>query len=168
MTKRLTYALTATSVIASLVEKSGDEIKVLESVEFDASQVPAILNDGENAQKSLVAYGLSKFLQDRTSASAVEDKLADMAETFELLKGGEWRQRKEGAGVKKAAIDPIFAQAIAELKGCTVAAATIALQAQEPEARKALRQVEAVKAKIAEIRSKAEGEAADLLADLTA
>lgn len=163
MSKKIVYTLGASSVVATLVEKLDDATTELESITFEVSDVPAELSDGENPTKSLVAYGLSKFLQDRTSSVDAEGKLEAMGEVFELLKCGEWRQRREGAGVKKAAIDPIFAQAIAEIKGCSVAAATMALQAQDAESRKALRQVEAVKAKIDEIRVAATSEAENLL-----
>jgi len=164
--KKLNYTLLATAVTAALVNKTDDSSEVIAEKTFNVADIPAELNDGENSVKSLAAYGLSKLLQDRTSSVDAEGKLEAMEEVFALLKGGEWRQRKEGGAGKKAAIDPIFAQAIAEIKSVSVAAATIALQGMDADQRKALRQVETVKAKIAEVREAAEGEAADLLSDM--
>lgn len=166
MSKRIRYVLTATAVQAMLIEKIDDqEENVLQTLNFEVGDVAGELQDGDNV-KSLAAYGLSKILQDRTSSVKNEDKMAEMEEVFELLKTGQWRQRREGAGTKKATIDPVFAQAIAEIKGCDVATATLALQSKTSEERKAMRALDLVKDKINELRERANEQAGDLLDDL--
>lgn len=164
--KKLTYTLSADVVTANLVDKVDDTVTLIESVEFKVADFPEVFKDGDNPEKSLASYGLSKLLQDRTSSIDAEGKLEAMNAAAEMLMKGEWRQRKEGGGAKKAAIDPLFAMAIAEIKNVSVATATIALQEMEAEQRKAVRQLEPVKDRIAAIREKAEGEAGDLLKDM--
>jgi len=172
---KMQYIMGAESVTVNVIsqletEDGGTEDKVVKSREFLTSEVPATLADGEK-QKSLVVYGLTKLLQDRTSQKTdPEEKFASMQEYFDsFFSKGLWKSPSEG-GSRKAAVDPFFAQAVAELKDWSIAQATGVIQALDKDKRAALRNADSVSAKISELRSEAadvdvEGLMADLVGD---
>lgn len=148
-------------------EKWSDENKqVTETIEFNVSDLPAVFTSNEG-EKTLAAYGLTKLLQDRTSQvkESAAAKLKAMCEYFNVFKSGTWREYKESTGEgkgRKPQIDPILAQAVANLKKAPIAAVIAALQSKTKEERKALANLDAVKAEMAKVRAEAENFDLDL------
>lgn len=127
---------------------------------LDATEIPAILEDGEN-ERSVLGYGLLKLVQDRNSdltkkrfdemgidpdgEEAAKHRVEAYQDTFEFLKGGQWRVRKEPKA-KGAQIDPVFAEAVAIMleragnEKPPIAAVVGKLKALGAEERKALRE----------------------------
>lgn len=141
-------------------EKMPDNRAPIESHIFVVTDIPAVLEDGDNATKSLAAYGLSRLLQDRNSGvtdsgdvaqacGTVEELAAARMDayksTYETLLAGLFREKRaSGAASKAAAVCPFFAQAFVELaakkgKELTVEVATMILQKLTKEERKAMR-----------------------------
>lgn len=171
------FTLTATTVTMEVFDltgfNKGDDTskapKLAEQV-FNVEDIPALLDDGEQAQKSLAAYGLSRLMQDRasdftdgklaeecsTTLEIAEMRVAAYAATYDVLKSGQFRARRESKG-KQAQVDTYFAQALCDFLGeqgkeMDVTTATAWLQGQDAEARKALRSklathIQAAKAK---------------------
>ena len=169
--KQLDYKITDTKVSISLLAYADQDAEptVVETVEFDVTEVPATLKSGEDSVASLAAYGLSQILQDRVSSvQGGKEKLEAMAGVFEMLKGGEWKAaRASTAGERKAAIPSDFAEGFARFvtesgRPMDATTATIFLQSKSADERKALRAHEGIKAKIAEVKAEAESKAADL------
>lgn len=139
-------------------EKWSDENKTVHGVtEFNVSDLPEVFKSNEG-DKTLAAYGLTKLLQDRTSQvkESAEAKLKAMGEYFGVFRSGTWREYKEASGEgkgRKPSIDPIFAQAIANLKNAPLAAVIGALQKKSKEERKAMAALEPVKAEMARLRT---------------
>lgn len=157
--EKLNYETQVDRVVVSRYTGDGwsDEKKeVIEVVEFKLADLPAVLkaNDGD---KSIASYGLQSLLQDRTSEvkESAKAKLDAMGEYFTIFKSGVWREYKEGAGQRKSAIDPLFAQAMAELKNVPLAAVLARLQSMTKEERQALHDLEPVQAKIKALKDAA-------------
>lgn len=152
------FTLTATTVTMEVYKPVQDKDDILlASLEFDVSAVPAELNDGDNATKSLAAYGLSRLMQDRCSdytdgkleqmgldsQEAANARLGAYKAVYELVQSGEFRARRESAG-KQASVDTYFAQALVDYlaendKEMTITTATAYLQSLTTDERKALR-----------------------------
>lgn len=125
----------------------------------------------ENVRNSVALYGLSKLLQDRSSdvsfggkdkSATPEDKIAAMQEVFDLLKLGTWeRERKAGAPVVSAEVE-----ALAALKGITVAEAQTALRKYTKEQRDKILSHESIVAKAKEIKAARENASGTSLDDL--
>jgi hypothetical protein len=100
------------TVIDKLNLDEKGEPRELETHSFSVSETVH-----SNLHKNIALYGLSKFLQDRTSETPTgPDKLAAMKEVAALLASGEWaRERKVGAPVVSPAVE-----ALARLKNCSV------------------------------------------------
>jgi hypothetical protein len=169
---KLAYFLTGSQVkivlhTADVKGEIGPADKVNELV-VDAADLPVDFKDGD-VMKKLAGYGLLKLLQDRTSqiSSSTADKFAGMvAEAQRLAEAdeagfGAWKAktvRAESSAVRSSKkVDTFLAQALVELKGITLAAATSALKALDKEQIKALAGNEKVVAIVE--RLKAEGSA---------
>lgn len=182
---KLAYFLTGSRVVvvlhtADAKGEIGPADKVNELV-VDASDLPAEFKDGD-VMKKLAGYGLLKLLQDRTSqiSTSTTDKFNGMVAEAQRLANsdeggiGEWKAksvRAESTAVRSTKkVDTFLAQALVELKGITLAAATGALKALDKEQVKALAANEKVVAIVE--RLKAEGAADNAggadLADLLA
>lgn len=158
------FELTATSVTMKVFDVSafnkGDDTSnapLLAEHTFDASVIPAELEDGDNVNKSLVAYGLSRLMQDRSSdftdgklgetgASAqevAETRLAAYIATYEHLLDGQFKV-KRAKSETRSAVDTFFAQGLVDFlsesgKNMDINTATVYLQQRNNEERKALR-----------------------------
>lgn len=133
-----------------------------EAVSFDAAELPAEFQVGDTVM-TLVGYGLSQFLQDRSASKPVEEKLARMQEVFERLKEGEWKAARESSGPseRKANIDPFFAAGFASFlqsqgKEVDATTATTLLQGMSKEDRATLRSHDAIKEHIEAAKAKAQ------------
>jgi len=131
-------------------------------VETESFRVAEVVH--ANLHKNVALYGLSKLLQDRSSdVQTGPGKLAAMREVAELLQTGEWeRERKVGAPVVRPEVE-----ALAEIKGCSVADIQNALRKYDKVAREKILENPAVVARAAAIRSKREATQVDL-SDLSA
>ena len=130
--------------------------------EFSASEV-------HDSLKGMVAlYGIKALLADRTSdtnfgtGATPDQKIAAWNEVAELLRSGVWeRERKAGAPVVSAEVE-----ALAAVKGITVAEAQAALRKYDKATREKILSNEKIVAKAKEIRE-ARGTSAEVdLADL--
>ena len=169
---RMNFELTTETVTVQRVRDTDEGREVLESHEFPIADIPAVLEDGDLAPKSLAAYGLSKLLQDRTSNEGPEGKIAAMQAVFATLAEGKYRVRKEPTGGgKRVSIDTFFAMAVAEFlteqsgKSVDIGTATLFLERHSAEDRKALKAHDAIGPRIEELKAKA-AEEADSLGDL--
>lgn len=182
---KLAYFLTGSRVAvvlhtADAKGEIGPADKVNELV-VDAADLPAEFKDGD-VMKKLAGYGLLKLLQDRTSqiSSSTTDKFNGMVtEAQRLAQSGEdgfgdWKAksvRAESTAVRSTKkVDTFLAQALVELKGITLAAATGALKALDKEQVKALAANEKVVAIVERLKAEgaASGEGGADLADLLA
>lgn len=112
------------AVVVTLRKREGEGFTTLESETFPLDGIHA------DVRPLTDLYGVSKVLQDRCSqVDAGPEKLPAMREVFALLAKGEWeRERTAGAPTVSAEVE-----ALAEIKGVSVAAIQKALRAQ-PEA----------------------------------
>lgn len=134
---------------------------VVEEVEFALADLPEQFQNGEGVM-SLAVYGLSQILQDRAAPCQTDEKLAQMAKTFETLKSGLWKEARvsTGGGAKKPSIDTFFAQAFVALaatkgKEITVEQAVLVLQDMDSDTRKAVRQTAEIKEHIEKAKAAA-------------
>jgi hypothetical protein len=134
---------------------NAEDKKVLEVHVFKLNDLPATLESGEGP-KSIAAYGLQSLLQDRTSEvkESARAKLEAMREYFEIFKTGKWREYKEGVG-RKASINPLFAQALSNIKKAPLAAVMKRLTEMTKDERDALRALEPVQQEIARLEAEA-------------
>lgn len=172
---RFKFDLTESTVSANLIKQTEDhegntEESVIDSRQFNVADYPEALLDGETT-KSLVSYGLSKLLQDRSSSVNMEDKLEEMDNISAMLKSGVWRERKAPAA-PKATIAPIFAEAVQRVyaekgKDLSLTEVSAALAAKTPEERKAIKQLPAVGAMMDRLKQEAaETNLDDILSEL--
>lgn len=162
MNIKLNYQLEGHNVIVTPYEGEtfGKATKAHDPVVFNGGDLPAFL-EARDGQKSVLAYGLLKLLQDRTSEAVdPEAKLEGMRQYYEIFKSGAWREYKEstGAGAK---VDTFFVAAIAEIKGVSLPTAQAALQKLDKDARAQLRALEPVKAAIARMRAESDSVSLD-------
>lgn len=154
----LKYVMLAASVIVSKVETIEEgETRTqteLESREFSLANLPAVFADGDK-EKSLAVYGLTKWLQDRTSSAAnTDEKFSEMAKYFtECLEKGLWKAPSVAKEkTSKASIDTYVVQALAELKGISLAVAMATLQKATKEVRDAVIANPKIAQKVAELK----------------
>jgi hypothetical protein len=149
-TVSIKYDFTPEGVVAT--KWKGEEFKsgeVLDTDTFLLRELPL-----EFVQR-LTAYGLGKWLQDRTSESKGADaKLADMRGYFEKACAGEWRK---AATASVRGIDPLLAAALAEVYDAPLAAVLKRLSGMTPDERKAINTGD-VAVRYAELRAEAETE----------
>lgn len=165
----------ATTVIMDMVRETPEgDLEIMDTLELDVTQVPAELVNGDGFM-SLASYGLLKLVQDRnsqlsnkylseqglTGEAAIRARMDAYKETYNLLVSGQFKTpatRSSGG-----AIDPIFAEALAEMKKVDVSTMAIKLKSLSKDERRALMELEEVKAKMQEIRERAaKAEAIDL------
>lgn len=139
---RVTLNAEKLSILIEILKK--DDESVVESGEFVASDV------AKNIQSNVVLYGLSKLLQDRTSETEVgPGKIAAIVAVMEQFKAGNWvAERKSGSPVVSAEVE-----ALAALKGLSVAEAQAALKKYDVEVRKQILSNPSIVAKAEEIRN---------------
>lgn len=129
-------------VYVEVIEReSGD---VVESETFNVNELP------DSIKRLSTLYGVSKLLQDRSSETdSGPAKLDAMRGVFAMFKAGQYeRERKAGAPVVSAEVE-----ALAQLKGCTVAQAQAALRKFTKEQREKILSNPTIIAKAKEIRS---------------
>ena len=133
-------------VVANVRERDeSGEWDVVDSQTFDPAAV------AESAQGFVNGYGLSKLMQDRSSAVPTgPDKLAAMNEVFAMLCEGKLRaERTRGAAVVSAEVE-----ALAEIKGVDIPTIQKSLKKYTEEKRKEILSHPKVKAKAEEIRNR--------------
>lgn len=166
---KLHYDVDANGVTVVEYEGEGwsdEDKKVLQEERFNVADVPAELTTNDEP-KSLAAYGLSKVLQERPSQiKGSAEKLAAMRESFEVLKGGKWREYKEGGGSRGPKLDAIFVQAVADEKKVKVPQAEAALRKMDKDTIKQIRNLPAIQARMEKLRASAEEGDVDLGFDL--
>lgn len=131
-----------------------DDDSVVEEAVFAASEIAA------NLRNDVALYGLSKLLQDRTSEVEVgPGKIAAMTALFEQFKKGVWSaERKAGSPVVSAEVE-----ALAQIKGLTVAGAQAALKKYPADVKAAILANPQIVALAATIRAaRVETESVDL------
>lgn len=142
--------------------------EVIDSHVFDASCLPSNFKNGEKESESLLVYGLKQFLQDRTSQITVKEhgdmapgaKFDQFPDLFAMLEEGVWRRTITRTSKAKYPIE--LAQAIANIKECTLSQATAKLDSLPKE------QIETLMTgdKIVEEMEKIKDEAKDVSVDL--
>ena len=156
---KLNYIIAGAVVTVQLTEEIKDEngevvsVNVLDSQDFDAEPVAFTPLESNQEPRTLAAYGLSKFLQDRTSQynkEGAEKKFAAMGDVIKLIESGKWKEYKEGTS---AAGGKFLAQAIANLKGLEIDVVREKLAAMDDEQRKDIGANPAVKAEVARLRA---------------
>jgi hypothetical protein len=170
---KMNYQMTDSTVLVRVVDiavdgEGNESEEVLREKLFAVADVPAELADGEKV-KSLAAYGLTKLLQDRTSQLTDPlEKFGAMEEAFaNFFTQGLWKAPSQG-GSRKAAVDPFFAQAVADLKGWSITQAVATIQALDKDQRATLREAEKVQEAMKALRSEAgEVDVDELMAGLS-
>jgi len=153
MSKSLKYIASAVMLTVQLVNDETEEVERTLTVE--AAEVPDLLKNGDD-EESLKLYGIRKVLQERSSSEKDPTvKFESRLETADILRRGLWKSDEARARVPQ--IDPVFAQAIANIKGATLGAAVAGLQALDKDRRDALRKNPAVIAEIEKLEAQAAG-----------
>jgi len=152
MSKSLKYVASGLMLSVMVVQDETEEI--LRTLTISADEVNDMLKNGD-ADESVKLYGIRKLLQERSSSEKDTDaKFDTMLETAEILKDGKWKSDEVRTRVPQ--IDPVFAQAVANVRGKPLGKIVVALQNLSKEQRDAMRkhpevvaQMEALKADIA-------------------
>ena len=134
------------AVVVQVVDRD-DNNKVVAERPFSAARVH------ESIRGKVALYGLSKLIQDRTSDKSVkehgEGKLEFMEAVLARLETGEWAaERTAGAPTVSAEVE-----ALAAIKGVSIAAIQKSLRAFSKENRQGILANEQVVAKAAEIKA---------------
>jgi len=137
-------------------KREGEGFAEIETGTFDLSNVH------EELQTNVALYGLSKLLQDRTSqVDAGPSKLDAMREVMALLEKGEWeKERTAGAPTVSAEVE-----ALAELKGVSVAVAQKALRNYSADQRAKILANPSIVERAAKIKASREAEAGSVSMD---
>lgn len=116
----------------------------------------------ESLRPNVELYGLSKLLQDRTSqVDAGPGKLEAMSEVMALLAKGEWeKERASGAPTVSPEVE-----ALAEIKGTTVAVMQKVIRNYTPEQRAKILANPKVVSRANEIRAERETQIAEVTLD---
>ena len=132
-------------------KREGEGFAEVESTSFEIESVH------ESLRPNVALYGLSKLLQDRTSqVDAGPEKLGAMREVMALLERGEWeKERTRGAPTVSPEIE-----ALAEIKGISVAVAQKAIRNYTPEQRAKILSNPRVVARATELKAARESEGA--------
>jgi hypothetical protein len=86
-------------------------------------------------QAEIFVYGISKIIDDRLSQVAADLKLPEMSKLTEQFQAGEWKAERTAG----ARFLPTVIEAIAKIKGCSVAAAQAAYRGLDEEQRTVLK-----------------------------
>lgn len=149
---RITCEVTPEMVIfkheKKVVDKDQEVWQEADRFSIECDTVPEKLENGDSFA-SMKAYGIRAFLLDRTSQfrefGPVECLRRIQEHYLETLAVGIYKAKRATAA-PKGSIDPLLAQAVAELKGLPVEQALASLKALTPDQRKQI----ASNAKIAE------------------
>ncbi len=116
------------------------------ALEIDGNSFP------EKIQAEIFVYGISKIIDDRLSQVAADLKMDQAKELVKQFLAGDWKAER----VAGARFLPTVIEAIAQIKGCSVAAAQAAYRGLDDEQRIVLKGnlAETISA-IEEARSKA-------------
>lgn len=119
-----------------------------------------------NLRGQVGLYGLSKLIQDRTSDKSVKEngeaKLDFMDAVLDRLESGEWAaERKAGAPTVSVEVE-----ALADLKGVSVAVIQKSLRAYSKEQKEGILANDQVQERAAQIKASREGQADIDLSDL--
>ena len=113
---------------------------------FDGFDLPKVI------QEEIFVYGLSKIIDDRLSQVHSDLKLDQARALFDQFKAGNWKAERTAG----ARFLPTVVEAIAQIKGCSVASAQAAYRGLDEEQRVVLKGNLAEKiSAIEEARSKA-------------
>lgn len=142
------------------------EADIVAKLVLPVDSFPDVYQTAGGQSKGLKAYGICGLLQDRTSQDkGAGNKFAAMVEESTRLReeGALWSVTKERAErvAKAPKVDSFLAQAIAAVKGASLAAVTAYLEKLDKDAIATIASNDAVKAKIAELRAQAESEQLD-------
>jgi hypothetical protein len=129
-------------VFVQVIDRETED--AVETETFNARELP------DSIKPTVALYGLSKLLQDRSSdTDSGPSKLDAMREIFAMFKAGQYeRERRAGAPVVSAEVE-----ALASLKGITVAQAQAALRKYTKEQREKILANPSIVAKAKEIRA---------------
>ena len=163
MSKSLKYVANGLVLSVQLVDDQTEE--VLRTLTIGADEVPDNLKDGED-ENSVKLYGIRKLLQERSSSEKDPDtKFDSMLDTAEVLKSGLWKSDEVRTRVPQ--IDPVFAQAVANVRGKPLASIVVALQNLTKEQRDGMRNHPEVIREMEAIKSASAADAGgDALGDL--
>lgn len=152
-TDRLNVVLGADSIVVNAQYKKGEEWQTKESRTFVVSALPS------DMQKQVLAYGLSKLLQDRTSqvrSLGPVETLKGMDGYYEMLKAGQWAAKRVAGASRGPAFDPVLAAVIATEMGASLGAVSAKLGQLPKE------ELEKLVAKFADQVAKAKAEAQEI------
>lgn len=163
MSKSLKYIAAGSVLTVALVDDQTEE--TLRKLVIDVADVPDTLKNGDT-QESVKLYGIRKLLQERSSSEKdTDEKFESMLETAEILKSGLWKSDETRTRVPQ--IDPIFAQAVANVKSAPLAKVIAALQSLDKDGRDALRKHPAIVAEVDRLKAEASAEAGEGALDLS-
>lgn len=167
---KIHYSIDGDKVVVEVYtgERYSEKDETVSVTEFDLSECPAELKDGEGV-KTFASYGLLKWLQDRTSGvKGAVDKVEAMVEEFNSkAMEGLWKapakERAPRAAGSRRKISATLAAAVAELTGQSAITAEASLKALSKEQFESL----CAKPQVTELVAKLEAEA-EAPADLSA
>lgn len=170
---KIHYSIEGNVVTAEVYqgERFSEKTETVSVSEFDLGDCPEELADGESV-KTFAAYGLLKWLQDRTSGvKGAAEKVEAMTSVFEeKAKAGLWKApaqaRTSGPRTSRRKVSAILAQAIADLTGTSAVEAEANLRTIDKEQFASITSNEKVLAKVEELEAATSGASADALADL--
>lgn len=166
---RITCEVTPELVVFKHEKKAvtnGDEVwQESDRFSIECSAVADRLENGDSFA-SMKAYGIRAFLLDRTSQfrefGPVECLRRIQEHYQETLAAGIYKAKRATAS-PKGAIDPLLAQAVAELKGLPVEQALASLKALTPDQRKQIASNAKIAERMASLRQEtAEADVVDL------
>lgn len=142
--------------------------EILDTQVYDASCLPSNFKNGDKEAESLLVYGLKQFLQDRTSQITTKEhgdmaagiKFEQFPELFAMLEEGVWRRAVTRTTKAKYTME--LAQAIANIKGCTLPQAAAKLDTLAKEQIETLMQGDKVIEEMNKIKEEAEESQVDL------
>lgn len=123
-TDRLNVVLGASEIVVNAQYKDGENWVTRDSRTFAIEPLPA------DMKKQVLAYGLSKLLQDRTSqfrSLGPIETLKAMDGYYDMLKSGQWAAKRAAGVAKGPAFDPVLAAVIATEMGVSLAAVSAKL-----------------------------------------
>jgi len=134
------------------LDTSWKDAEVVRTVEVTLSEIPELLQDGDSTITAK-AHGVSTVCQQRSSGQPDTTlRLAEYEATIDNLKAGIWRAAAQPRG---AQISTEVVQALANVQGITVLQANAALQQMDSEARKTVRESQAIVTEVARIKAEA-------------
>lgn len=152
---RVAWELDEDNMVATAILKQKDsegEMQEVERKDFDLSTI-----EQAGLRQHVALYGLSKVMQDRSSGTPTgPEKLEAMGEVFQSLAQGQWKRERSGGGGGGGVAPEV--EAIAEVKGVSIAQASKAWKQQSDEQKEAIRSNLADKIQEVKERRKESGE----------